>query len=51
MMVNDLLQKINERLKSAQIGVKVEQINNRLYLRATLPPKPGQTHLNIDDHR
>lgn len=34
------LAKINERLKTAQIGVSVEQISNRLYLRATLPLKP-----------
>lgn len=39
-MTDALLTKINERLKIAQIGVSVEQINNRLYLRATLPPKP-----------
>ncbi|MEH2414457.1 site-specific integrase [Nostoc sp.] len=35
------LAKINDRLKLAQIGVSVEQISNRLYLRATLPPKPN----------
>jgi|GEM_PF-4931012 len=32
---------INERLRSAQVGVFVEQKGKRLYLRATLPPKPG----------
>ncbi|MBW4670407.1 MAG: integrase [Cyanomargarita calcarea GSE-NOS-MK-12-04C] len=32
---------INERLKTAKVGVKVEQRGDRLTLRATLPPKPG----------
>jgi hypothetical protein len=38
--MDDPLTKINDRLKIAQIGVSVEQIGHRLYLRATLPPKP-----------
>ncbi len=37
------LEAINERLKSARVGVTVRQKGNRLYLRATLPPKPGST--------
>lgn len=32
---------INDRLKAAKIGVKVEARGSRLSLRATLPPKPG----------
>ncbi|WP_292808916.1 integrase [Nostoc sp. JL23] len=32
---------INDRLKAAKIGVKVEARGDRLSLRATLPPKPG----------
>ncbi len=31
----------NGRLKSSKVGVRIEQIGDRLYLRATLPPKPG----------
>ncbi len=30
----------NGRLKSAKVGVRIEMIGDRLYLRATLPPKP-----------
>lgn len=37
------LDAINARLKAAQVGVSVRQKGNRLYLRATLPPKPGST--------
>ncbi|MEH2156484.1 hypothetical protein [Nostoc sp.] len=32
---------INDRLKKALIGVRVEARGDRLSLRATLPPKPG----------
>jgi len=32
---------VNERLRSAKVGVFIEQKGKRLYLRATLPPKPG----------
>ncbi|MEH2456562.1 site-specific integrase [Nostoc sp.] len=39
--MDTLLTKINDRLKIAQTGVRIEQISNRLYLRATLPPKPN----------
>jgi integrase len=34
--------KANERLKAAKIGVAIELRNDRLCLRATLPPKPGK---------
>jgi hypothetical protein len=37
------VEKINNRLKIAKVGVTVRQIGERLYLRATLPPKPGET--------
>ncbi|MEH2319577.1 site-specific integrase [Nostoc sp.] len=37
------LTKINDRLKIAQTGVRIQQVSNRLYLRATLPPKPNST--------
>ncbi len=35
------LEQANVRLKSAKIGVTVFRKGNKLYLRATLPPKPG----------
>lgn len=35
------LKQVNVRLKSARIGVTVFRKGKRLYLRATLPPKPG----------
>jgi hypothetical protein len=35
------LEAVNQQLKSANVGVQVRQKGNRLYLRATLPPKPG----------
>lgn len=37
------LEKLNDRLKAAKIGVTVRCRGNRLYLRATLPPQPGET--------
>jgi integrase len=38
------LEAINERLRWAKLGVTVRQKGNRLYLRATLPPKPNSAH-------
>ncbi|AFY54409.1 hypothetical protein Riv7116_1868 [Rivularia sp. PCC 7116] len=35
------LKEINQRLKDACMGVRVEQQGNTLFLRATLPPKPN----------
>ena len=37
-----MIRQANERLKAAKIGVSIELRNNRLCLRATLPPKPGE---------
>jgi hypothetical protein len=31
----------NGRLKASKVGVAIEQIGDRLALRATLPPKPS----------
>ncbi|MBW4480276.1 MAG: integrase [Tolypothrix brevis GSE-NOS-MK-07-07A] len=36
---------INDRLKAAKIGVRVEARGDRLSLRATLPPKPGSAKI------
>jgi integrase len=33
----------NGRLKAAKVGVQIQQKGDRLYLRATLPPKPGSS--------
>lgn len=34
------LEAVNQRLSAGQFGVSIEQHGHRLYLRATLPPKP-----------
>ncbi|NJO73288.1 MAG: integrase [Leptolyngbyaceae cyanobacterium RM1_406_9] len=41
------LEAINSRLKAARSGVSVRQKGNRLYLRATLPPKPNSTKMQM----
>jgi len=35
------LNQANGRLRVARVGVSIEAKGNRLYLRATFPPKPG----------
>ncbi|MCA2652903.1 hypothetical protein [Microcystis sp. M061S2] len=40
--LTDWIIKANDRLKTAKIGVAIELRNDRLCLRATLPPKPGK---------
>jgi integrase len=37
------IEAVNQRLKLANVGVSVRQKGKRLYLRATLPPKPAST--------
>jgi hypothetical protein len=37
------LQAINQRLKDGNLGVALRQKGSSLYLRAILPPKPGET--------
>ena len=34
------IEAVNERLTDALMGVRIEQIGNNLYLRATLPQNP-----------
>jgi hypothetical protein len=36
-----MLEELNSRLKAARIGVSIAQIGDRLYLVATMPPKPN----------
>lgn len=39
--MNGRLNQANGRLKDSKVGVHIDQTGNRLYLRATFPPKPG----------
>ncbi|MEM8804988.1 MAG: site-specific integrase [Cyanobacteria bacterium P01_G01_bin.38] len=39
------LEKINQRLKAAQLGLKIERRGEKLSLRGTLPPRPGSARL------
>lgn len=41
MDISGRLSQANGRLKDSKVGVVIQQIGDRLYLRATLPPKPG----------
>jgi integrase len=34
------IKEANQKLKDSKLGVSIQQIGNRLYLQATLPPKP-----------
>ena len=43
------LEQLNDRLKAAKIGVSVRCRGERLSLRATLPPKPGETEAKQRD--
>jgi integrase len=36
-----MIDKVNARLRAGKVGVTIEQRGNKLYLVATLPPKPG----------
>ena len=38
----DKLRDVNQRLKEQRVKVSIERRGNRLWLRATLPPKPGK---------
>ncbi len=37
--------KLNERLKAARLGLRVERRGDRLAVRGTLPPRPGSSRL------
>ena len=47
----DKLTQANQRLKNAQVGVAITKIGDRLYLQATLPPKPNSTKLKSHQQR
>ena len=40
MALQGRLNQANGRLRASKVGVKIEAKSNRLYLRATFPPKP-----------
>lgn len=42
-MSAERINQANGRLRAAKIGATIYQVGNRLYLRATLPPKPTST--------
>ncbi|MBD2462202.1 site-specific integrase [Oscillatoria sp. FACHB-1407] len=42
---------INQRLKSAQLGLQVERRGEKLSLRGTLPPRPGSDRLRPHQQR
>lgn len=42
--ISQRLKEANGRLKANCFGVSIEQIGNKLYLRATLPPKPSSSN-------
>lgn len=42
-MIEGKISQANGRLKAARIGVTIGVKGNRLYLRATFPPRPGST--------
>lgn len=41
----------NGRLKAARVGTRIEEIGDRLYIRATLPPRPGSTRTDAYQQR
>jgi integrase len=44
--LQEQLEQANKRLREQNIGVTLNQRGRRLYLRATLPPKPGSNKTN-----
>ncbi|MGJ3253839.1 MAG: site-specific integrase [Elainellaceae cyanobacterium] len=43
MEIGGRISQANGRLKSSLVRVRIEQIGHKLYLKATLPPRPGST--------
>ncbi len=44
--LQEQLKEAKERLREQKIGIAITQRGNRLYLRGTLPPKPGSNRTN-----
>jgi hypothetical protein len=49
--IGGLIQSANQRLKNGGISIRLERSGNTLYLRGTLPPKPGDKHPNNHQQR
>jgi integrase len=50
-MIEARLSQSNGRLKAAKVGVSIIQQGDRLYLRATFPPKPGSDRIRSFQQR
>lgn len=44
-MIDGRISQANGRLALGKVGVSIERINDRLYLRSTFPPKPGSDRI------
>lgn len=49
--IDDRIASANLRLKAGRVGVAIERKRERLYLRATLPPKPNSTQTKPHQQR
>jgi integrase len=49
--LDDQLNIVNQRLKAAQLGIKIERRGEKLSLRATLPPRPDSPKLRAHQQR
>lgn len=50
-MFDDKINQANGRLKSARVRARIQRIGGRLYLQATLPPKPDSTETRNHQQR
>jgi integrase len=50
-MSDGKINQANGRLRAAKVGVTIQAIGDRLYLQATLPPKPGSSRLQPHQQR
>ena len=44
-MIDGRISQANGRLALGKVGVSIERINDRLYLRSTFPPKPDSKRI------
>ncbi|MEL7357542.1 MAG: site-specific integrase [Cyanobacteria bacterium J06560_6] len=49
--LDESLTKVNQRLKAAKLGLKIERRGDKLSLRGTLPPRPGSAKLKSSQQR
>lgn len=50
-MIDDKINQANGRLKTARVRAKIQRIGDKLYLQATLPPKPGSNETRRSQQR